>query len=467
MAQPRSVGIRSPTPLRPSSAAATHFPTRSPTATAGKATGNVSVTVVDNVPPQVKTKDITVYLDESGQATITPQDVDDGSSDNCGIDSMSVSPDSFTCADLGANTVTLTVTDTSGNQASAQATVTVADNIPPMLTVPADITIECGESTDPTNTGQATAKDNCDSKPKITYSDATSNSCPEIITRTWTATDDSGNSSTGVQTITVQDTTPPNLNVPADMTVETHDPTGAVVTFTVTADDVCDPNPTVTCTPASGSKFPVGMTTVTCTATDACGNTSAPKQFTVTVTYVNHAPDAQADAATTDEDTPISISVLANDSDPDGDTLSVTSVTNPGHGTATIVGDEISYTPDAGYTGTDTFSYTISDPDGATDSAQVSVTVEQVNHPPVAFSQSVTVRIGIPQTITLQATDPDGDSLTYTIVDGPEWGAIDAVNFPNITYLAASKGQYDHISFKVNDGEVDSNIATVTIWQDP
>lgn len=88
------------------------------------------MTVVDNVPPQVKTKDITAYLDENGKVTITPQDVDDGSSDNCGIDSMSVSPDSFTCSDLGANTVTLTVTDTSGNQASAQATVTVADNIP-------------------------------------------------------------------------------------------------------------------------------------------------------------------------------------------------------------------------------------------------------------------------------------------------------------------------------------------------
>ncbi len=433
----------------------------------GEATGNVTVTVVDNVPPQVKTKAFTAYLDENGRATITPQDVDDGSTDNCGIASMSVSPDSFTCADLGPNTVTLTVTDTSENQASASATVTVADNLPPTLTVPADITIECGQSTDPANTGQATAIDNCDSAPEVTYSDTASGSCPEVITRTWTATDASGNSTTGVQQIMVEDTTPPSVTVPNGITVDTHDPTGALVAFTVTATDACDPNPTVTCTPASGSMFSLGTTTVTCSATDTCGNTSSPVQFTVTVNYVNHAPNAQADTVTTDEDTSVTIPVLANDSDPDGDTLSVTNVTTPGHGTAVINGDEVVYTPDSGYVGTDTFSYTIADPDGATDSAAVSVTVEAVNHPPVAFNQSVTVHVGVPQTITLQATDPDGDPLTYTIVDGPEWGAIESVNFPNITYVAGSKGEYDHISFKVNDGKADSNIATVTIWQDP
>ncbi len=326
----------------------------------GEATGNVSVTVVDNVPPQVKTKAFTVHLDENGQATITPQDVDDGSTDNCGIASMSVSPDSFTCANLGENTVTLTVTDTSGNQASAQATVTVVDDIPPVLTVPADITIECGESTDPTNTGQAKAEDNCDSTPEVTYSDTTSGSCPWVVTRTWKATDASGNFTTGVQHITVEDTTPPSITVPNDIQVETHDPTGAVVTFTVTADDACDSNPTVTCTPASGSKFPVGTTTVTCKATDACGNVSETESFTVTVTFVNHPPVAyDAEYFVSDWSQPVLIHLQA--SDPDGDPLTYEIVSGPEHGILSGTPPDLVYIHSGGGIAVDWFEFRVFD----------------------------------------------------------------------------------------------------------
>ena len=75
---------------------------------------------------------------------------------------------------------------------------------------------------------------------------------------------------------------PPVLTVPAVMTVEATGPTGAVANFTATAVDNSDPNPTVTCTPASGATFPLGSTPVTCTARDASGNT-ATGGFTVTV----------------------------------------------------------------------------------------------------------------------------------------------------------------------------------------
>jgi len=71
------------------------------------------------------------------------------------------------------------------------------------------------------------------------------------------------------------DTTPPTLNLPGDLTVEAPDSSGTTVYYSVSATDDRDPNPSVSCTPASGSFFPVGDTTVNCTATDASGNVAS------------------------------------------------------------------------------------------------------------------------------------------------------------------------------------------------
>ena len=86
------------------------------------------------------------------------------------------------------------------------------------------------------------------------------------------------NNSQAWYTSLVIDSNPPTLSLPADMTVDATDSTGVVVNYTVTATDLVDPAPTVSCTPASGSLFPEGRTTVTCTATDANGNSSTGTQ---------------------------------------------------------------------------------------------------------------------------------------------------------------------------------------------
>ncbi|MDV7400065.1 hypothetical protein RZS08_52100, partial [Arthrospira platensis SPKY1] len=105
--------------------------------TATDAEGNVTtasfnVTVQDNTPPMVVTQNITISLDANGNASIMPSDIDNGSSDNCGgINLVSVMPNSFTCANLGANTVILTVSDMNGNTATGTAQVTVNDVTPP------------------------------------------------------------------------------------------------------------------------------------------------------------------------------------------------------------------------------------------------------------------------------------------------------------------------------------------------
>lgn len=125
-----------------------------------------NVTVVDNTAPDVKTKDITVQLDSNGNASITADDIDSGSADNCGISSMTVSPSSFTCADVGANTVTLTVTDNNGNVGTATATVTVADTLAPTnVQANAQSTIT---PPDAPISFTATATDNCSATVEVT-----------------------------------------------------------------------------------------------------------------------------------------------------------------------------------------------------------------------------------------------------------------------------------------------------------
>src|SRR5213592_1550158 len=94
-------------------------------------TCTATVTVQDSIAPTAVCKNITVQLDASGNATITAADVDNGSHDACGIKSLALDKTSFTCADVGPNTVTLTVTDNNDNVSTCAATVTLQDNIPP------------------------------------------------------------------------------------------------------------------------------------------------------------------------------------------------------------------------------------------------------------------------------------------------------------------------------------------------
>src|SRR6185295_3201158 len=101
-------------------------------------------------------------------------------------------------------------------------------------------------------------------------------------TVTCSATDAHGNTGSCTFTVKVQDTTAPTVNCPANMTLEATGPAGATASFTATASDIVDGSDAVTCSPASGSTFAIGTTTVTCSATDAHGNTGS-CTFTVKV----------------------------------------------------------------------------------------------------------------------------------------------------------------------------------------
>jgi hypothetical protein len=125
-----------------------------------------TVTVVDNTPPTVNCKNATVYLDASGNASITESDVVASKSDNCGTANITLSQSAFTCDNLGANTVTVTANDGHGNTASCTATVTVVDNTPPVITKCAKdqtITAACAPASTlvPDFTADVVASDNC------------------------------------------------------------------------------------------------------------------------------------------------------------------------------------------------------------------------------------------------------------------------------------------------------------------
>src|SRR5204863_40216 len=100
-----------------------------------------TVTVIDLIPPVAVCTNLTVQLDNSGQATITPAQIDNGSADACGIASLSLSQTNFDCTNIGANTVTLTVTDNNGDIPICTATVTVVDLVPPVA-VCTNLTVE-------------------------------------------------------------------------------------------------------------------------------------------------------------------------------------------------------------------------------------------------------------------------------------------------------------------------------------
>lgn len=104
-------------------------------------TCNFDITVEDNELPNAVCQDITVYLDEDGEATIQATDVDDGSADNCAIDTYEVDLAYFDCDDLEDNTVTLTITDIHENENTCTATVTVVDDVFPTVECPGNITV--------------------------------------------------------------------------------------------------------------------------------------------------------------------------------------------------------------------------------------------------------------------------------------------------------------------------------------
>ncbi len=180
-----------------------------------------------------------------------------------------------------------------------------------------------------------------------------------------------------------------------------------------------------------------GPDTFTYHASDGTASSNV-ATVTITVDVVNHAPTAVNDAFNVNQDSSAnSFNVLANDTDPDaGDTKTITAIGATNHGgTVSIVGaganNTLSYTPAAGYVGTETFTYTMRDTAGLTSTATVTVTVASVNHAPTAVNDPFTVNQDTSANsfnVLANDTDPDaGDTKTITATrrDEPRRDGLD------------------------------------------
>ena len=240
-----------------------------------------------------------------------------------------------------------------------------------------------------------------------------------------------------------------------------------------------------------------GLDSFSFTVSDGQATSNIATAF-ITVNSVNDGPTVSGITASTNEDTPVIITLRARDID--STTVTFTVVSGPNHGslgplslpacTSVPNGDgtlgssctaTVTYTPAVNYYGDDGFVYKANDGDRDSTLATTLISVLPVNDTPVANPQTVVTNEDTPATIVLNATDIDSQSLTFSIVTNPSKGTLAAISAPNcaasgigascnatVVYIpAADQSGADIFAFKVNDGNLDSNVAVVSILINP
>lgn len=256
------------------------------------ATCTTTITVEDTVAPAAMcVAPFTVQLDAMGMASITVADIENGSTDACGIASTSIDVSSFNCTNVGDNTVTLTVTDNNMNVSTCTTIVTVADTVPiNIISGPIDIFTGTGASAgdcgaivtyDPITVDDFMLENNCGDNSSITIVQTaglgSGSLFPVGVTaEEYTLTDANGNDTVYTFSVTISDTTLPVIDCPSDLIVSDGG-TGvyAIEDYTTSATDNCSSGVdlVVTQDPVAGTEVAtLSTTTVTVTATDAAGN---------------------------------------------------------------------------------------------------------------------------------------------------------------------------------------------------
>jgi LPXTG-site transpeptidase (sortase) family protein len=324
---------------------------------------------------------------------------------------------------------------------SATSTFRTADTIPPTVTVPANITEEATSASGDAVSFSASANDNVDGTLTPTCVPASGSTFPlGTTTVTCSATDSAGNTGSNSFTITVQDITAPTVTVPANITQEATSASGNTITFTASATDIVDGSLTPTCTPPSGSTFPIATTTVTCSVTDSAGNTGS-NSFTITVQDTT-APTVTVPANITQEATSTSgntITFTASATDIVDGTLTPTCV--PASGSVFPIG-------------TTNVTCSVTDSASNTGSNSFTITVEDTTAPVVT----------VPANITEEATSPSGNVITFTA------SANDSIDGPLTPTCTPPSGSTFPIAITTvtcsatdNEGNTGSNSFTITV----
>jgi gliding motility-associated-like protein len=410
-----------------------------------ESTAEATVTVEDKVAPVVVTANITVELDAEGNVTITPDDVDNGSSDASGISEMTLNNDTFDCSNVGENTVVLTVEDNNGNTSSSEAIVTVEDNVAPVV-VTQNITVQLDAEGNATITPQMIdngSSDACGISEMSLDIDTFDTTNVGDNTVVLTVTDNNGNESTLEATVTVEDKVAPVV-VTANITVEL-DAEGNV---TITPEDLDNGS-----SDASGISemtlnndtfdcSNVGENTVVLTVEDNNGNTSSSEA--IVIVEDNVAPvvvtqnitvqlDAEGNATITPQmiDNGSSDACGISEMSLDIDTFDVTNV------------------------GDNTVVLTVTDNNGNESTLEATVTVED-KVAPVVVTVNITVELDAEGNVTITSEDVDNGSSDASGIAG--------MTLNNDTFDCSNVGENTVVlTVEDNNGNTSSSEATVTV----
>ncbi|HIB37678.1 glycine-rich protein [Mesonia sp.] len=382
-------------------------------ASGNSSTCTTTVTIIDDTNPIANcVAPFTISLDANGNAQISESDVNDGSTDNCGVDSVSIDVTDFDCTMLGENQVTLTVTDASGNSSTCTTTVTIIDDTNPIANCVAPFTT----SLDANGNAQISESDindgsidNC-SVDSISI-DTTDFDCTMLGENdvTLTVTDASGNSSTCTTTVTVIDDINPIANCVAPFTIALDGNGNAQISESDINDGSSD-NCGVDSVSIDTTDFDctmLGENDVTLTVTDASGNSST---CTTTVTII-------------DDTNPIANCVAPFTIALDGNGNAQISESDINDGSTDNCGvDSVSIDVtdfDCTMVGNNQVTLTVTDASGNSSICTTTVTVED-NEAPIAMCQDITVSLDDTGNVSITASDIDNGSTDNCAIDSYE-----------------------------------------------
>lgn len=363
---------------------------------------------------------------------------------------------SFVVAGDGTHSISCLVTNGAG-LTSAVASVTInIDGTAPVIAPVANMTAEATSASGAlVDYAVPSATDAVDASVAATCVAAPGSAFPigsSVVT--CTATDDAGNTSAASFTITVGDTTPPSLSVPANITgVEATSAAGAAVTFAASATDAVDTTPSITCSPVSGSTFAIGTTMVTCSATDDAGNTSLLKSFSVTVVDTT-APVFGA-----------AVNVTVEATSAAGATATYVAPT-----ATDLLGASVSCAPASGSLfplGSTVVTCTATDPAGNSSLRTLTVTVRDTTPPVVGAVSNISVEATSAAGAAVSYATPSAtDAVGATVSCAPASGSTFAVGMTTVTCTAVdAAGNSASTSFTVT--VADSQAPVVTAAANP
>lgn len=360
---------------------------------------DVTITVEDNINPVAVSQDITIQLDASGTATITPSQIENGSTDNCAVTGFSLDKTSFDCSNLGTNTVTLTVSDASGNTNATTATVTIGDTVKPTVnTQPVTVQLDANGNASVTATAvDNNSTDNCTIA--NTSIDINSFDCSNLGTNTvtLTVTDQSGNSETGTAIVTVEDSISPTV-VTQNITVQL-DASGTASFTASQIENGSTDNCSISSSSLDISSFDcddLGVNTVILSVTDQSNNTSTNSALVTVEDNVN--PVAITKNSTVQLDASGNATITANDVDNNStDNCSIVSKSL----------DVSSFT--CANIGANTVMLTVEDSSGNTNTTSAVVTVED-NVNPTVLTKNFTVELDASGTVNISTSDIENGS---------------------------------------------------------